>query len=434
LDSVVVTSSNSHAEHRQVLISTDGHAGADLLDYKPYLEARYHRQFDEWAGSFHDAWVEETDQGRPPNHRLGVASATAPLNWDSRMRLDYLDGQGIAAEVLFPNTAPPFYPSGALTSPAPRTPEEHELRSAGLRAHNRWLADFCSEAPERWAGFAQIFLDDIDAAISEIRWAKDAGLRGVLLPNDHVLRMINLYYPQYDRLWTECAALGLPVHRHANFPTESVRDGGDAAALVGMVEGQFYMIRAIGHMILSGAFERHPDLVFVLTEIASASEILSYLARLDGMTAMNLGAGTPLYEHIKDALAALHKRPSEYFATNCYVAGPTHDLRPAHDLGTPNLMWGADVPHSEGTSPFTLEALRTMLWDLPEGDVNTLVATRAASVYGFDLDELQPIADRIGPTIAEIKTPLPADERPRFPEDTRCTIFMDRTALAGAGR
>ena len=98
-------------------------------------------------------------------------------------------------------------------------------------------------------------------------------------------------------------------------------------------------------------------------------------------------------------------------------------------------MWGADVPHSEGTSPFTLEALRTMLWDLPLEDLRALLATRAAKVYGFDLAELQKVADRIGPTIDEIKTPLPAEERPRFPEDTRCTIFMDRAALArGAAR
>jgi predicted TIM-barrel fold metal-dependent hydrolase len=422
-------------EQRQVLISTDGHAGADVWDYKPYLEGQYQEQFDDWAKSFHDVWAEETDQGRPRNHRVGVASATAPLNWDTEMRLEYLDGQGIAAEVLFPNTAPPFYPSGAITAPAPRNRAEYELRSAGIRAHNRWLADFCSQAPDRWAGFAQIFLDDVDAAIAEVRWAKDAGLRGVLLPNDHVLRMVNLYYPAYDPLWATCAELELPVHRHTNFPTESVREGGKASALIGMVETQFYIVRSIGHMILSGAFERYPGLIFVVTEITSASEIPGYLARLDGLAGMNLGTGTPLYEHIKDALAGLKKAPSDYFATNCYIAGPTHDLRPAHDLGVPNLMWGADVPHSEGTSPFTLEVLRTTLCDLPPDDIKAIAAARAASVYGFDLEKLQGVADRIGPTLAEIKTPLPPEDRPKFPEDTRCTVFMDRSSLLqGAGR
>jgi predicted TIM-barrel fold metal-dependent hydrolase len=408
---------------RQILVSTDGHCGADLWDYKPYLEARYHEEFDGWAASFRDAWAEGTDQDRPANHRVGVASAQAPVNWDADLRLEYLDSQGIAAEVLFPNTAPPFYPSGAITAPGPRTPEEYELRSAGLRAHNRWLADFCSVAPERWAGFAQVFLDDIDEAVAEARQAKEAGLRGILLPNDHVLRMANLYYPQYDPLWAACAELELPVHRHTNFPTEPVHEGGNASALVGMVEMQFYVVRSIGHMILSGVFERHPELVFVVTEITSASEVPAYLGRLDLMMRMSLGEGTPLVEHIADAVAALRRSPSEYFASNCYIAGPTHDLRQAFELGTPNLMWGADLPHSEGTSPYTLEALRVMLWDLPASSLDELLATRAAAVYDFDLVTLQGIADRIGPTVNEIKTPLPPEEYPRYPQDTRCTVF-----------
>ena len=180
---------------RQVLISTDGHCGADLWDYKPYLEQRYHDAFDAWANAFRDAWADDTDQDRPPNHRVGVASAQAPLNWDPRMRLDYLDGQGIAAEVLFPNTAPPFYPSGALTAAGPRS-------RGGVRAPLRRAARaqpvarrLLQRGTRALGGFAQIFLDDVDDAIAEVRRAKEAGLRGVLLPNDHVLRMANLYYP-----------------------------------------------------------------------------------------------------------------------------------------------------------------------------------------------------------------------------------------------
>jgi len=419
-------------ERRQVLISTDGHCGAPHRDYKVYLEKRFHDQFDEWARTFYDPWEEETDRERSPNHRLGLASAKAQMNWDAAMRLEHIDSQGIAAEVLFPNTAPPFYPSGVLSSPGPRNRQEYELRFAGLRAYNRWLADFCRQAPDRWAGFAQIFLDDIDDAVAEVRRAKEAGLRGVMLPSDHVLQMANLYYPHYDPLWAVCAELEMPVHRHAAFPTESVHEGGKASALIGMIEGNFYGIRGIGHMILSGVFERHPNLVFITTEITSASEIPAYLAKLDIMVRLNLGAGTPLHEHVGDAVAALRRAPSEYFASNCFVAGPTHDLRQAYDLGMPNLMWGADVPHSEGTSPYTLEALRTTVWDLPESELETILAKRAAEVYGFDLAKLQPIADRIGPTMKQIKTALPPEERPKYPEETRCTVFMDAAALLQA--
>jgi predicted TIM-barrel fold metal-dependent hydrolase len=113
------------------------------------------------------------------------------------------------------------------------------------------LADFCSEAPDRRAGFAQIFLEDVDEAIAEVQWAKDAGLRGVLLPGDHVLKMTNLYYPHLDPLWAACAELQLPVHRHAAAPTESVYDGGKDSQLVHFVEIQFYTGRAISHLIFS---------------------------------------------------------------------------------------------------------------------------------------------------------------------------------------
>ena len=412
-------------QKRQIIVSTDGHCGADLWDYKPYLEARYHEAFDPWAESFHDAWADELDQDRPIDNRSGVASMATPLNWDSDLRLEYLDGQGIAAEVLFPNTAPPFYPSGVLTAPGPRSREEYELRFAGLRAHNRWLADFCSQAPDRRAGFAQIFLDDVDEAIAEVRWAKQAGLRGVLLPGDHVLKMANLYYPEYDPLWAVCAELELPVHRHAAAPTESVYEGGKASQLVHFVEIQFYTARAVGHMIFSGVFERHPTLIFVTTEIAGAADFSRELAKLDMMVRLrDMGTGTPFYAHVKDALEELRRMPSEYFATNCYVGGP-HDLRRAHDSAIPNLMFGADIPHSEGTGPFTIEALRTSLWDLPERDLDELLAKRAARIYKFDLDRLQAVAERVGPSVEELKTPLPPEARPKYPEETCCTVFRE---------
>jgi hypothetical protein len=86
-------------------------------------------------------------------------------------------------------------------------------------------------------------------------------------------------------------------------------------------------------------------------------------------------------------------------------------------------MWGADIPHSEGTHPFTVEAIRVMLWDLPEDQRNELLATRAASLYGFDLTVLQVVADCVGPTVDELATPLAPEDYPLYPDQTRCTTF-----------
>ncbi|MEC8970137.1 MAG: amidohydrolase, partial [Actinomycetota bacterium] len=40
---------------RHVVISADTHCGAALHDYKPYLEKKYHDEFDEWALAIQEA-------------------------------------------------------------------------------------------------------------------------------------------------------------------------------------------------------------------------------------------------------------------------------------------------------------------------------------------------------------------------------------------
>ena len=104
-------------------------------------------------------------------------------NWDSERRWNDEEHDGVVGEVIFPNTVPPFFPSFVLFA-APPAPEDYEHRLAGIRAHNRWLVDFCDEYPERRAGVGQIFLNDLDDAIEDAKWIKEHGLRGgLLLPN-----------------------------------------------------------------------------------------------------------------------------------------------------------------------------------------------------------------------------------------------------------
>ena len=68
-------------------------------------------------------------------------------------------------------------------SPRPPSARDFERRLAGIRAHNRWLAEWCAVAPERRAGVGQVFLNDVDEAVQDVRFIKESGLRGgVLLP------------------------------------------------------------------------------------------------------------------------------------------------------------------------------------------------------------------------------------------------------------
>ena len=40
------------AGDRYIVISSDGHAGAEMLQYRDYLERRYLDDFDAWAASY----------------------------------------------------------------------------------------------------------------------------------------------------------------------------------------------------------------------------------------------------------------------------------------------------------------------------------------------------------------------------------------------
>ena len=398
------------------LISTDGHAGADLQGYRPYLEKRWHEEFDAWAATFSDPWGEVDPDS---DYKAGVSSFMSPISWDSDLRLELLGAQGIVAEVLFPNTAQPFYPTGALTAPVPRTTAEFERRWAGVQAHNRWLRDFCDQAPGQRIGLAQLFFNSIDAAIEEVRWAKEAGLKGVLLPPDHHLNIQNLYYADLEPLWAVCAELDLPVHRHAIAPASD--EGGEesraAARICGVHESYYFGRRALFQLLLAGVFERHPTMKFVLTEVGGSAWVISELAALDRLVRGAHDDGTINAMFAAEAVAMLSKLPSEYFAQSCFVSTllSSREVARRHEIGIDQLLWGSDFPHHEGTAPYTFETLRAGLCDIPEDEVRTLTSLNAARAYDVDLELLQSLADDMGPTVEQIATPLRAEEIPDDP-------------------
>ena len=110
--------------------------------------------------------------------------------------------------------------------------------------------------------------------------------------------------------------------------------------------------------------------------------------------------------------------------SNCYVGGP-HDLRQARETGHPQSDVGSrDTPFGGNGAIYARSAPRFSL-DLPEAELNTLLATTAATVYGFALDRLQLVADRVGPTVAELQTMLPTSARPKYPDVTCCSVFRE---------
>ena len=391
----------STAPDRYTIISADCHAGGSHQMYREYLDPAWRDEFDAWRGEYSNPFRDLQGDGRT-------------RNWDDDRRIEEQEADGVVAEVTFPNTVPPFFPTGALLA-RPPVAEDLPRRLAVIRAHNRWLADFCARHPERRAGIAQIFLNDLDEAIADVAFAAENGLRGgILLPavppdSPH---LEPLYSTHYDPLWAACEDLGVVVNHHSG---GGAPDYGRHAAtsMVWIAEASFWTRRSLPHLLLGGVFERFPTLRLVLTE-QGVGWIGDTLAQLDTYHAQARDTGR-IGELKYGPDDVLPLAPSEYFHRNVYVGAsfpsPT-EAEARHEIGIDHYLWGSDYPHHEASWPYTREQLRRSFAGVDPAELQAVLAGNAAEVYGFDLDVLGDLAARVGPTHAEIAEPLeeiPAD-------------------------
>jgi predicted TIM-barrel fold metal-dependent hydrolase len=397
---------------RHLIISADAHAGADVQSYRDYLPSRWHDEFDAWAVNAANRW-NARNEGRE-NSR----------NWDSAQRVRENEADGVVAELIFPNTIPPFYPRHDLTATLPTTRDEYERRFAGLQANNRWAVDFCSQAPGRRRALVQIMLNDVDDALAEIRWGKQAGLAGVLIPAvrpGHPLP--GLWSRQYDPIWALADELDMPVNQHVGAGAPEV--GTDPAELAAWVfETRFYSQRTVWHLIYGGVFERFPRTRFIMTE-----EGLDWVGptarRLENM---HTRLTDPRVVHSRlfgPALAGLSLRPTDYIQRNCYIGASGEvrheDIANRSDIGVGHIMFGSDYPHDEGTFPFTGAAVRALFWDVPVQEARRMLGLNTAEIYGFDVGALMPLARQFGPTVVEVHTRLDA-----YPVDSTLELTLGR--------
>jgi predicted TIM-barrel fold metal-dependent hydrolase len=394
---------NQETTDRVFVLSADAHAAPRTEEYRPYFDGKYRDQFEEYLRVHHHRFT--------PGHEHSVYVPTVrdiwngheaydlgdrEGDWDPQIRLRAMDRQGVTAEIIFPDdtnwNAQPF--CGGLEPQGLERPWPGELRLAGARAHNRWAAEFCGTAPDRLLGVTSLAaLDDIDAAVAEIRRAYDAGLRtAVGLPLDYYLPLY--HHERYDPLWRTCVELGLPVAIHGADGGPSWYGEGLRAVAIFMTEVTFYSHRPLWCMILGGVFDRFPELKVVFTEQGS-DWVAPLLAGLDQMV------HNPMFRFVEED--ALELLPSEYWARNCWAANSLMRTADEYDRAraVPNLLFGTDYPHVEGIWPEVGAAMRQIVAGRDPAEVRAFLGLRGADVYDVDLARLRDVTARIGPSIGD---------------------------------
>ena len=385
-----------------LVISSDCHAGLPNAEYRDWLDPEHRPEFDlhlaertrmiELAqrGMLNEAFAEEWQSENAEGLRGG---------WDASRRDQELDADGVVGEVIFPDadavSAGASAPFGAGLAAGGET--DPALLMAGARAHNRWLAELCATSPERRAGVAVVPIFDVPAAVAEIRRARESGLRGGILIPSMWAPHPPYHDPCYDPVWAVCQELAMPVHVHSG-----AADKASYGPHVGIytTEVRWWSARPLHFLIWSGVFERFPGLRFVVTECGAfwAADLLWTMDTVYDREHGSRKLGAQL-------TAALSRRPSEVFDSNCAIGASNtrrRELARRYEIGVGNLMWGNDCPHPEGTWPHTREWLQRAFHDMPVDETRAILGGNTAAVYGFDVAALAPLAARIGPTPADL--------------------------------
>jgi predicted TIM-barrel fold metal-dependent hydrolase len=310
---------------------------------------------------------------------FGRKSDTRPGGWEAKARTEDMDRDGLDGAVI--------YGGGPLGT------RNRELFIASFEAYNRWLADFCSHAPDRLAGIAYLPMTDVAQSIELMRAMAKRGLKGVNIPafpmsekamesgsavGMQILALTgdpngprNYTDAEFDPFWEAAVELDFTVNFHLGARAARLDP---AKYMSDLVMTKVAMAEPIALMVYGGLFERHPRLKVVTVE--SGVGWFAWMAEyMDSIWE----------RHRHWTKNTLKEKPSFYLRRNIYgtfIYDRTGTLN-RHLPGGANIMWSSDYPHSETSFPHSREVIARTFEGVPEPERQRIVCGLARELYHF---------------------------------------------------
>jgi len=292
-------------------------------------------------------------------------------SYDPKVRLEVLDECGIDAQIIFPNTI-------GLGGQYLGMVEDDALCRLVIQLYNDRMAEIQAESGNRLLGLPLMPAWDIDTCIAEAKRVGALGARGVNMTSDpQDLGAPDLANRAWDPFWETCTDLELPVHFHigasqtamsfyGQYPWDSHPMNTKLA-----IGGTLLFIgnaRVVTNAILSGMFDRHPDLKMVSVE-SGVGWIPFILETLD----------YEMSENAPNELAQLKKPPSEYFRSNFFATFWFENNRNKlpeliEAVGEDSILFETDFPHPTCLYPNPLATV--------EAKMATLTPEARKKIYG----------------------------------------------------
>lgn len=280
---------------------------------------------------------------------------------------------------------------GVIFGGGPLATSNYELWLDSYGGYNRWVADFCTENPQRlkWAAFIPML--DVNVAVTMLREAKRNGAVAVNIPafpqsasafnkKDSQFQALTgdansvrqYRDAEFDPFWAAASELDIAVTFHLGARTS--RFGDKTNFLPDVVMGKPAMLEMAGIMIYGGVFDRFPNLRIGLIEsgVGWIPWAANYMDRTWEMQRHWTGCD-------------IKHPPSYYFDRNVYasfISDPIGvELR--HHPGCKNIMWSSDYPHSETTFPHSHKVIADNFKGVPVAERDWIIAGCAEKFYGL---------------------------------------------------
>lgn len=280
------------------------------------------RTIDIHAHSTPQSFIKATTSGEDW-HTLNLGSALSnPRNgWTPEQRIADMDSLGVDIQVV--STTAAFY----------RYDLDTEVTAAIHRECNDEVSQLTKDRPDRFAGLANIPMQDPTAAIEELeRSMVTLGLKGAMI-ND-TANNVTYDEPQYLPFWKAAEELGALIFIHQR--------GGDT--LVTPRSDKYHLMNSIGNLVdravtyatfvFGGVMDKHPDLKICL-------------AHGGGYTCFGIGRMDRGWQVRPEARVNIQEPPSAYLR-KFYYDCLTHSepaLRYLIDsVGIDRILFGTDWP------------------------------------------------------------------------------------------
>jgi uncharacterized protein len=298
--------------------------------------------------------------------------------YDPKVRLEVLDECGIDAQIIFPNTI-------GLGGQDLGLVEDEALRRLTVEIYNDAQAEIQAESGNRLLGLPLMPAWNVEACVYEARRVAGLGARGVNMTSDpQDLGAPDLADRSWDAFWEVCCELQLPVHFHIGASATAMTFFGKYPWPSHPMNTQLALggtllfvgnARVVANLIVSGIFDRYPDLKTVSVE-SGCGWIPFILEALD----------YEMSENAPPELAQMNKLPSEYFRSNIFAtfwfeknANNLPGLIEA--VGEDNILFETDFPHPTCLYPNPLQTVEEKMATLTPDVRRKIMGGNAKNLY-----------------------------------------------------